>query len=77
MSNLKQFIIPFIGLKQGKHLFSYEIENTFFEAFGFDEFNSSDITYFISFRKKTTFFELDFNSHGYVNVDCDTSLRAL
>jgi uncharacterized metal-binding protein YceD (DUF177 family) len=27
------------------------------------------------FNKKTTFFELDFNLHGYVNVDCDTSLE--
>ena len=26
MSNLKQYIIPFIGLKQGKHLFEYEID---------------------------------------------------
>jgi hypothetical protein len=43
MSNLKQYIIPFIGLKQGKHLFEYEIDNTFFEAFNYDEFESSSI----------------------------------
>jgi uncharacterized metal-binding protein YceD (DUF177 family) len=75
MSNLKQFIIPFIGLKQGKHLFSYDIENTFFEAFGFDEFNSSALHISLVFDKKTTFFELNFNLNGYVNVDCDTSLE--
>ncbi|MBT7425962.1 MAG: DUF177 domain-containing protein, partial [Flavobacterium sp.] len=27
------------------------------------------------FDKKTTFFELNFNLNGYVNVDCDTSLE--
>ena len=26
-------------------------------------------------NKKTTFFELNFNLNGYVNVDCDTSLE--
>ena len=75
MSNLKQFNIPFIGLKQGKHLFDYEIENTFFEAFNFNEYNSSRLQVKLVFDKKSTFFELNLNVEGFVNVDCDISLE--
>ena len=75
MSNLKQYIIPFIGLKQGKHLFEYEIDNTFFEAYGFNEFNYSSLQVTLVFDKKTTFFELNFEVIGTVNVACDTSLE--
>ena len=75
MSNLKQFNIPFIGLKQGKHLFEYEIDNTFFDAYGFNEFNNSSLQVILVFEKKTTFFELNFEVIGTVNVDCDTSLE--
>ena len=75
MSNLKQYIIPFIGLKQGKHLFEYEIDNTFFDAYGFNEFNYSSLQVTLVFEKKTTFFELNFEVTGTVNVACDTSLE--
>ena len=75
MSNLKQYIIPFIGLKQGKHLFEYEIDNTFFDAYGFNEFNYSSLQVTLVFEKKTTFFELNFEVIGTVNVACDTSLE--
>lgn len=75
MSNLKNFNIPFVGLKQGKHLFEYEIDNTFFEAFDFNEFNSSKLQVKLVFDKKPTFFELHFNVVGFVNVDCDISLE--
>ena len=75
MSNLKNFNIPFVGLKQGKHLFEYEIDNTFFEAFDFNEFNSSKLQVKLVFDKKPTFFELHFNVKGFVNVDCDISLE--
>ncbi len=55
MSNLKQYIIPFIGLKQGKHLFEYEIDNTFFDAYGFNEFNNSSLQVTLVFEKKNNF----------------------
>ena len=76
MKDLKKFNIPFVGLKQGNHVFEYEIDNTFFEAFDFDEFHSSKIQVKIDFVKKSTLFELGFNITGTVNVDCDMSLEA-
>ena len=75
MKDLKQFNIPFVGLKEGSHLFEYEIDNTFFEAFGFNDFNSSQVTIKLTFVKKSTLFELTFIATGFINVDCDISLE--
>ena len=74
MFNLKQFNIPFVGLKQGIHSFEYEIDNTFFEAFGFNEFNNSLLKVDLIFNKKNHF-ELDFRVTGHINIDCDISLE--
>ena len=60
MKDLREFKIPFVGLKEGKHEFDYRIDNTFFDLFDFDEFYSSDIRVRLDFVKKATFFELNF-----------------
>ena len=75
MKDLKQFNIPFVGLKEGSHLFEYEIDNTFFEAFGFNDFNSSLLSVHLTFVKKSSLFELNFIAKGTINVDCDISLE--
>ena len=75
MMDLKLFNIPFVGLKQGNHLFEYEIDNSFFEAFNFDEFYDSQIVVSLDFIKKNTFFELYFRVEGSIHIDCDISLE--
>ncbi len=71
MKNLKEFNIQFVGLKEGTHLFDYHIDNKFFEVFGYDEFNNSDVEVKVRFDKKTTLLELDFSAKGTVNIPCD------
>ncbi len=73
MKDLKQFNIQFVGLKEGSHLFEYEIDNTFFETYNFDEFNSSSIKVSLNFIKKSTLFELTFTAKGFVEVPCDVT----
>ncbi|CAM1334613.1 YceD family protein [Tenacibaculum aestuariivivum] len=73
MKDIKEFNIPFVGLKEGSHLFTYQIDKKFFEAFQFDEFNDSNLTATINFVKKSTLFELCFTIKGTVNVPCDTT----
>lgn len=68
---LKDFTIPFIGLKEGKHQFDYQIDNSFFELFNYDEFNATAIKATLEFHKKATLLELTFNTSGTVNVNCD------
>jgi uncharacterized metal-binding protein YceD (DUF177 family) len=73
MKDLKQFNIQFVGLKEGKHLFEYIIDNTFFEAFNYNEFFNSSIKVDLDFVKKSTLFELTFTIKGTVNLPCDTT----
>ncbi len=65
--------IPFVGLKEGKHQFEYQIERKFFDAFDFDEFNDVNVLVTLEFVKKTTLFELHFHCKGWVEVPCDIS----
>lgn len=71
MKNTGDFLIPFIGLKIGKHHFDYQISKEFFEEFGFDEFESCLINVQIVLEKKTSHLEIGFKHNGSVNVPCD------
>tara|TARA_R110002094_G_scaffold79618_1_gene85551 strand:- start:17 stop:547 length:531 start_codon:yes stop_codon:yes gene_type:complete len=67
----KEFNIPFSGLKQGKHNFNYQIDNTFFDSFGYDEFNAANINLDVILNKTSTMLEVDMEASGTVNVNCD------
>lgn len=71
MENLKEFLIPFAGLKEGKHQFEYQIGDSFFEQFQFDEYQSVDVKVNMVLEKKSTIMELCFDHKGTVNVPCD------
>lgn len=71
MNLLKEFDIPFSGLKQGKHKFEFKIENKFFESFGYTEFNAADIDILLTLDKMSTMLEVHFSGSGVVNVNCD------
>ncbi len=76
MKAKKEYVIPFVGLKQGIHQFEYEISNDFLALFDFEEYNSSNLHVALEFNKKGTHFELNFQIEGSVNVDCDVSTEA-
>ena len=71
MRDLKEFTIPFVGLKLGEHQFDFTIDNTFFEHFEYDEFNDVNVTIVLNLVKKSTFLELNFQASGTINVNCD------
>ncbi len=71
MKVTNEFLIPFIGLKLGKHQFEYQISKAFFEHFEFDEFESANIKVNIVLEKKNTMLELNFKHSGTINVPCD------
>jgi uncharacterized metal-binding protein YceD (DUF177 family) len=68
-----EFLIPYAGLKLGKHPFTFEINKAFFENFEFDDFESCNIEVSLVFEKKSTFLELTFKHKGTVNVPCDVT----
>ncbi|MDC6350811.1 DUF177 domain-containing protein [Zeaxanthinibacter sp. PT1] len=73
MMQHKEFSVPFSGLKQGKHEFKFEVDNSFFESFGYEEFNAAAITLHLELDKRSTMLELELRAEGTVNVDCDLS----
>jgi uncharacterized metal-binding protein YceD (DUF177 family) len=66
-----EYLIPFIGLKLGKHQFDYQIDKTFFDRFEYDEFESCNVRVDIVLEKKSTMLELHFKHKGTVYVPCD------
>jgi len=71
MKQLNEYLIPFVGLKLGKHQFEFKINKKFFDEFSFDEFESCDILVEVVLEKKTTMLEVSFKHKGTVNVPCD------
>jgi len=68
---MKEFTIPFVGLKEGKHNFEFKITKAFFDFFEYDEFNDVAITTSLLLNKTATMMELDFIAQGTINVNCD------
>jgi uncharacterized metal-binding protein YceD (DUF177 family) len=71
MKSINEFLIPFIGLKLGKHQFEFKINKKFFDEFSFDEFESCDLDVDVVLEKKETMLEINFKHKGSVNVPCD------
>lgn len=71
MKPLKEFTIPFVGLKIATHHFEFKIEKTFFEYFEYEDFNDVNVDVKVDLDKKTTLLELHFEISGTVNVNCD------
>ena len=71
MKQLNEFLIPFAGLKLGKHQFEYQINKAFFDSFDYDDFESTAIKVSVVFEKKNTMLELNIKHNGTVYVPCD------
>lgn len=73
MKPMKEYAIPFVGLKIGNHDFEYKINQTFFDYFEYEDFNEVKVKVNIALNKKSTLLELHFEISGYVNVNCDVT----
>lgn len=73
MKVTNEYLIPYVGLKVGKHQFEYQISKAFFDHFEYDEFESSDIKVSLVLEKQSTMLELNFKHKGTVNVLCDVT----
>ncbi|WP_026977444.1 YceD family protein [Flavobacterium tegetincola] len=73
MKKLNEYLIPFVGLKLGKHQFEYQINKTFFDHFEYDDFESADIKVDLVLEKKSLMLELLFKHKGTVHVPCDVT----
>ncbi len=68
-----KFLIPFSGLKEGKHSFDFQVDNRLFDSYNYVDFNSVDAKVEVLLNKKSTLLELSFTFKGSVNVPCDVT----
>tara|TARA_R110002167_G_scaffold124040_2_gene303272 strand:+ start:3673 stop:4212 length:540 start_codon:yes stop_codon:yes gene_type:complete len=73
MKPLKEFTIPFVGLKIGTHHYDFKIEKSFFDYFEYEDFNDTNIKVDVVLVKNSTLLELNFKISGTVNVNCDVT----
>jgi len=71
---LKQFSIPFTGLKIGKHEFEFDLDNSFFDAFEYSLIKKGNLKATVELDKQETMLILHIQILGTVKLDCDKCL---
>jgi len=71
---LKQFSIPFTGLKLGKHQFDFEIDKSFFDAFEYSLVKDGALKVEVELDKQETMLILHFHIWGTIQLNCDKCL---
>ncbi len=75
MGGLRQYAIPFRGLKEGKHVFEFVADDSFFEQFDSSEIKRGLVKIRVELIKHAQFLELHFDLDGRVTVICDRCLE--
>lgn len=68
---MKEFIIPFFGLKLGTHEFNFEIGPTFFEAFENSLVENAQVEVHLELEKLSNMIVLRFEANGFMDDFCD------
>jgi len=74
VKGLREFEIPYVGLKLGVHRFEYDIDASFFKHFEESPIQDCKVKVKLEFDKKETFFVASFFIDGAVKVECDRCL---
>ena len=75
VKNLREFQIPYVGLKIGVHHFEYHIDKQFFKHFEDSPIADCKVHVRLELEKKETLFLLRFYIDGTVNATCDRCLE--
>ena len=71
MKALKDFMIPFVGLKEGIHEYTFEIDDRFFESFEYSETSQGSVHVEVGLERKERMLIFNFSLKGSVTVPCD------
>ena len=72
MDKFRNYDVAFTGLKNGKHEFKFEVEQSFFDLFETEqEFTNAHINVDVALEKHTTFLDLEVTISGKVDLICD------
>lgn len=76
MKLIKAYEIDVIRLKDGRHVFKFEVGDLFFEYYQAEDWlNGAKVEIDINLTKTVSVMEVDFHIHGTVNLTCDRSLE--
>ena len=77
MKGLKDFCIPFSGLKLGDNIFQNKIDKSFFEAFNYSNPHDCNINVSVNFKKEVHLMYVHLKYEGITNIDCDRCLEKM
>lgn len=72
---MKQFSVNIIGLSNKAHQFDFQIDDSFFVAYGNEVISTGKLNAKVTLDKRETFIEADFEVNGVVTLVCDRSLE--
>jgi len=72
---LKPFEIAFVGLSNGVHEFSFELNDVFFSCFADSEITKADLSATLVMHKKNNMLDLEFLVKGKLELTCDRCLE--
>ena len=76
MKSLSPYLIKFSGLKEGIHLFNYELGIKFFKNFDYYDFLDAKLFAKLELEKQSTLLNLKFSFNGEIEVQCDVSMES-
>jgi len=72
---LEEYIIPFKGLSEGHHAYTFGITGKFFEKYPSPDVRTGDLTASVDLLRRNSFMEFDIAIKGIVEVVCDRCLE--
>jgi uncharacterized metal-binding protein YceD (DUF177 family) len=77
MRTSKEYVVPFEGLKLGKHHFIFEITDAFFEDIEYSLIDKGDVTVEMILDKKETMMNAAIHFEGFIWSACDLCTEPL
>jgi uncharacterized protein len=74
LKSLRTYSIPYTGLKLGKHLFEFEVTDSFFDEFEYSLVKKANLKCTLEMEKQETMLILNFHITGHLDLTCDRCL---
>lgn len=72
---VNQYTIPFAGLKEGNHEFSFTFDKKFFDDYAVLEARDGEVTATLLLNKTVPMLSLHISISGYLEIQCDRCLE--
>lgn len=77
MKTLKEFIIPYLGIAEGSHQYTFEIDKDFFRHFEKSKIQEGSIEVAVNFIKQGRMVILEISGQGHFKAECDRCMSEI